>query len=207
MNESMDRARVLALGALFQAALAADQIAARGTRNNEAIAPLMHSILVLDTDRADDIYRDPQALRPGLRLLRDALTGNQRHENARQVGYALSLVQLARTAARQPDLLGNLRQRLEVLVDQRDHFPDLTAREFLHRAAGVYTSTLSTLKYRIRVQGTPAALQNEDNAAAIRALFLAGVRAAFLWHQKGGRRWQLLFSRRRLVTELDALLA
>lgn len=206
MSEAQQRQKVLSLGALFQAALLADQIAASGSRDADAMRPLMNSILILDTNCVDEVYPDISALRPGLRLLRDALTGNQRRDNIRQVGHALSLIQLARVVGRNRAVLGNLRHRLEALVAQREHFPDTTSREFCHRAAGVYTNTLSTLKYRIRVQGTPAFLQNEDNAAAIRALFLSGIRAAFLWQQSGGRRWQLLFGRRRLVRELDELL-
>ena len=45
-------------------------------------------------------------------------------------------------------------------------------------------------------------LQQTDTAAKIRALLLAGIRSARLWRQLGGHRWQLIFSRRKL---LDAL--
>ena len=198
--------RILSLGALFQAGLLADHLATTGTRDADAMRPLLQSILILDADNIDDIYPDRHALSPGLRLLRDALTGKQRHDNFRQVGHALALIQLAKVTRRNAGVLSSLRNRLEALVAQRDHFADVTSREFCHRAAGIYTHTLSTLKFRIRVQGTPSMLQNEDNAATIRALFLAGVRAAFLWHEQGGRRWQLLIGRRRLIEQIDELL-
>ena len=55
------------------------------------------------------------------------------------------------------------------------------------------------------MQGEPARLQDEDNAARIRALFLAGVRAAFLWHQLGGRRWRLLFQRKQQLEILESI--
>jgi high frequency lysogenization protein len=205
MNPVM-RQRTLSLAALFQAGLLADQIASQGMRDSRAMEPLLRSILQLDAETAEEIYQDRHRLEPGLRLLRDALTGKQRHENFRQVGHALALMQLARVAGKDRAVLSNLRHRLEALVAQQDHFPDLTSREFCHRAAGVYTQTLSTLKYRIRVNGDPRHLQNDDNAATIRALFLAGVRAAFLWQQNGGRRWQLMFSRRKILEEIDYLL-
>ena len=48
-------------------------------------------------------------------------------------------------------------------------------------------------------------LSNEDNAAAIRALLLAGVRSALFWRQLGGRRWQLLFFRNRLSNTASLL--
>jgi len=49
-------------------------------------------------------------------------------------------------------------------------------------------------------------LQQSTNAARIRALLLAGIRSARLWRQLGGHRWQLLFSRRKLLAELYPLL-
>ncbi len=36
-------------------------------------------------------------------------------------------------------------------------------------------------------------------ADIIRALLLAGIRAAFLWRQLGGRRWRLLLQRKKLL--------
>ena len=45
-------------------------------------------------------------------------------------------------------------------------------------------------------------LQQPNNAAKIRALLLTGIRAARLWRQLGGHRWQLLFSRRKLLNQL-----
>ncbi|NAS64080.1 lysogenization regulator HflD, partial [Pseudomonas syringae pv. actinidiae] len=47
--------------------------------------------------------------------------------------------------------------------------------------------TLSTLRQRIQVQ-------------------VAGIRSARLWRQVGGHRWQLVFSRRKLLKELYPLL-
>jgi high frequency lysogenization protein len=39
----------------------------------------------------------------------------------------------------------------------------------------------------------------------VRALLLAGIRAAFLWRQLGGRRWKLVLQRRRLLQRCQAL--
>jgi len=71
--------------------------------------------------------------------------------------------------------------------------------------AGLYQETLSTFKFRIQVGGDPRLLQNTENAAKIRALLLAGIRAAMLWRQVGGRRWHLLFFRSRLRPSLKKL--
>jgi high frequency lysogenization protein len=44
------------------------------------------------------------------------------------------------------------------------------------------------LSPRIMVNGDPAHLNNPENANRIRALLLAGIRAAMLWRQSGGGR-------------------
>ncbi len=61
------------------------------------------------------------------------------------------------------------------------------------------------------IAGEPLHLQNPDNAARIRVALLAGIRAAVLWRQAGGRKWQLLLRRRalgrtsrELIDNLDA---
>jgi high frequency lysogenization protein len=45
------------------------------------------------------------------------------------------------------------------------------------------------------VTGNPTYLQNTATADKVRALLLAGIRAAILWRQVGGQRWHLLFKR------------
>ena len=48
---------------------------------------------------------------------------------------------------------------------------------------------------------------NPDNANKVRAILLAGIRAAVLWTQCGGSRWQVLFKRSALLLETEKLLA
>lgn len=53
----------------------------------------------------------------------------------------------------------------------------------------------------------PAVLQSPQVQAKVRATLLAGIRAAVLWHQVGGGRLQLMFSRNRLTTQAKQILA
>jgi high frequency lysogenization protein len=56
------------------------------------------------------------------------------------------------------------------------------------------------------VKGMPAYLQDEATADRIRALLLAGIRAAILWYQTGGNRWQLIWKRRSYLKTAQQLL-
>ena len=200
-----DQDQLLALGAVFQAARLADQLATTGQCNRRNMAPLFQGVLLLDPPDYQSVYPQPAELRPGLTLLRSALAGEQQASDLRAIGHALALVQLAAALRRDPALVSILRNRLEALAARRDSDQDLADPALCRQLGGIYLDTLSTLKFRIRVHGEPRHLQDEDTAASIRALFLAGVRGAVLWHQAGGRRWHLLLRRQRLLRQLRAL--
>ena len=72
-----------------------------------------------------------------------------------------------------------------------------TERSF-EALATLYQDTISTLPFRIQVQGKVEHLQDERIANRIRALLLAGIRFAVLWHQIGGRPWHLFVLRGRI---------
>ena len=65
-----------------------------------------------------------------------------------------------------------------------------------------YRESVSPVRPRIMVQGHPTYLQNEEFARRIRTHLLASVRSAVLWRQCGGRLWQLLFQRRKLLSAI-----
>lgn len=49
-------------------------------------------------------------------------------------------------------------------------------------------------------------LQSNGAADKVRALLLVGIRCSLLWHQVGGRRYQLLFQRTKYATTARQLL-
>lgn len=200
-----DQQQVLALAAVFQAAYLADQLAATGECNMAAMDALMKGVMALDADDFAGIYPEPEHFRDGLAVMDASLNRTINGEQMRTMNYALALLHLSAKLRKNNDVNGVLRHRLQALKGQQAHFDTFTDAAFCHRLASIYVDTLGSFKFRIQVQGKPEYLQNDDTAARIRALFLAGVRAAFLWQQLGGRRWQLLFHRKRLVTTVNSL--
>jgi CII-binding regulator of phage lambda lysogenization HflD len=53
----------------------------------------------------------------------------------------------------------------------------------------------------------PCRAAKSAGTGKVRASLLAGIRAAVLWHQVGGGRLQLMFSRNRLTTQAKQILA
>ncbi len=194
--------QLVALGAVFEAAVLVDRIACTGQIPQASLACMLGSLLVRDPPSTLDVYGgDDLNLRDGYRALISAL---ERDANALQrepLRYALALVALERQLDKRGDMLQVIGSRLDQIQQQVEHF-GLTHENVVAACGGLYEDTLSTFRQRIQVHGDMRHLQRSDNAAKIRALLLCGIRSARLWRQLGGHRWQLVFSRRKL---LDAL--
>ncbi|HNC86208.1 MAG TPA: DUF489 family protein, partial [Agitococcus sp.] len=65
---------------------------------------------------------------------------------------------------------------------------------------------IGTLKFRLQIKGKEQKLQTLGVPEQIRAVLLAGIRAAWLWRRLGGRRWHLLFTRSSIMEELRVLI-
>ncbi len=95
-------------------------------------------------------------------------------------------------------------QRIQKLSRQKEHFEDTMHTNMIAAISGVYQDTLSKLSFRIQVHGNSQYLQQSQVSDQVRACLLAGVRAAMLWRQLGGRRWHLLFKRKSILQTLHS---
>ncbi len=198
--------QLIALGAVFEAAVLVDRIARTGQVPNAALGSMLGSLLVRENKPALEIYcGDDLNLRDGYRALVGALERDTSSLQREPLRYALAMIGLERQLDKRGDMLQVIGSRLDQIQQQVDHF-GLTHENVIASFGGLYQDTLSTFRQRIQVQGDMRHLQQTDNAAKIRALLLAGIRAARLWRQLGGHRWQMVFSRRRLLDALYAML-
>jgi high frequency lysogenization protein len=130
----------------------------------------------------------------GLQNLAAGLAARSDESTATLMHYMFSILHLERKFAARDDLQQVVHQRLEHANYKATHFSS-HVNEVCHSVAAIYSDTLSTLSFRVKVTGSAQHLANEANAEVIRAVLLAGVRAAFLWRQMGGRRWKLALQR------------
>lgn len=198
--------QLTALGGVFQTAVLVDRIAKTGQVSEAELGCMLGSLLVLDPKDTLDVYGgSDQYLREGLRALASALERDPGTLQREPLRYALSMLGLERQLAKRNDMLEVIGRRLPQIQSQVEHFG--IAHENVIAASGaLYQDTLSTLRQRIQVQGDMRNLQQPSNASKIRALLLAGIRSARLWRQVGGHRWQLVFSRRKLLNELYTMM-
>ena len=198
-----DRDLVIALAGMFQATGQVQSLARDGKIDHDALEPLLNSLFKIDADDSEDVYGGVHRLARGLHLLENQLRQPKDMETTR---YTLSLLVLERKLSKQPRLLLQIRENLDQAAQAlRDFSP--THENIIARLAETYTRTISTLKPRIMVNGAHQHLGNPANANLIRALLLAGIRAAVLWRQKGGGRLTLLLKRKALLAATQRLLA
>ena len=198
-----DHDRVIALAGAMQAADLVRGIARRGQANPDDIETCLASLIRIDAPSSADIYGGIARLRSGLRLLEQQLNTPRDMELTR---YVITLMRLERQLSRRDDLLRLIRAGIEDIIQNLAHFP-LDHGNTIASFADLYLKTLSTLSPRIMVSGDPVHLNNPANTNRIRALLLAGVRAAILWRQSGGGRLTLLLRRNPLLRETRLLLA
>lgn len=189
--------QTLALAGLVQSTYLVDQLAQTGQVKTEHLSPLLDSLFKFDADSSKDVYGGHEGLSLGLKILQSLLEGSETSRYRPTVRYAMSIVYLEAKLSRQQDLLGIIHTRLQHTAIKKDHFSN-NINELAHSIAAIYEDTVSTFNYRVQVNGSAQQLQDPANADMIRALLLAAIRSAVLWRQNGGKRWHLLFSRKRL---------
>jgi high frequency lysogenization protein len=145
-----------------------------------------------------DVFGGVPGVKLGLANLSTMLANRQADENRDMVRYVFAILYLERKFAADSAMMSVVHSRLEHASFRADHFAN-HVNDLCHSVSGIYQDTLSKLSFRIKVNGSAQHLQNTQNADIIRALLLAGLRAAFLWRQLGGRRWKLLLQRKQLL--------
>ena len=198
--------QLVALGAVFEAAFLVDRLAKTGQISEAPLACMLGSLLATNPQTTLEVYGgDSIDLRDGMRALSSALERNPSSLQREPLKYALSMIALERRLDRREDMLELIGKRLDQVQQQVQHF-GLTHENVIASFGSIYEDTLSTFRQRIQVHGEMRYLQIPANAAKVRALLLAGIRSARLWRQLGGHRWQMVFSRRKMLDELDPLL-
>lgn len=201
--------QTIALAAIFQAASLVEQLARTGEIPAAELELLITSLFKQNPNNFDEIYGARPNLQAGYHGICKLMGGESKAPkqdiNPDVMRYALSIVHLESRLRKNGHMLDQLGSSIQSSVRQAEHF-HITHESVIGSLADTYKETLSTLSFRIKVTGNPQILQNSLNANKVRALLLAGIRAAILWRQVGGRRWHLLFTRKRYIKDAQGLL-
>lgn len=195
---------VIALAGIFQACKAVEQLAKTGYLKTPVFETAVRSLFETNPRTVESVFGDILQLEEGFEVLTDVLENHRNVRNRDVLRYALGVLHLQKILSRRSEVLYIISNRLEKAKDQSEHFGP-THENVVGNIADIYTDTISKFNYRIQVTGEFSYLQQQRIANQIRVLLLAAIRAATLWRQVGGSRWQFLLYRAKLAEEAAAL--
>ncbi|MEI6414078.1 MAG: high frequency lysogenization protein HflD [Pseudomonadota bacterium] len=197
--------RTLALAGVFQAAHMVQMVANRGLAESSSMEASIFSLFQTQPDTVMAVFDGgATGVGTGLRQIL-ALIEGQKIRDTEQLRYVLDLMKLERKLTARPAMLAQVADGIEEARPLLKTHPLLHATVLSHLAE-LYTQTISELHPRILVRGEPAYLEMPQNVNRIRSLLLAGIRAAMLWRQVGGRQWRTFLFPGRVRTAAYALL-
>ena len=190
--------QTLALAGMFQAAVLIDELAVSGNCDGAAFDGSFDSLFTFDADSTEAVFGQVTCLHSGFTALTDYLGGETRGSSRNIAYYVLSMMKLAVSILSDDALSERLFNGLQEIERRGGEF-ELPRSSIISKIDGLYQQTISNLDPRILVRGEQNHLRNDDTAARIRTLLLAGIRSAVLWRQLGGSKWKLFLGRKRYV--------
>lgn len=205
--------QTVALASVVQSAALVAKLAVHGNASQTELLASVNPLLVLSPRSESDVYPNLSHLNLGLRTLGDIFGRVRAPENTDLVRYTLGMLLLSNKLQASDAMQEKIRNSLMLVqplqlvpenatpwrMEQTSQSDDqLRQEQTFEQIAALYQDTISTLDHRIQVQGQMDYLQNDFVANRVRSLLLAGIRSAVLWRQLGGRRWRLLFYRKRV---------
>jgi high frequency lysogenization protein len=192
----------IALAGLCQAAALVKQIARSNDFDKQALATSLNSIAITTSDNTEQVFGDINQLTLGYQTLLDQLSNQSTNKDVEVTRYIANLLSIERKLSSNKKTMATLGERISNIQRQQLHL-DITDSQMLSNLASIYTDVVSPVSRKIQVAGDPEILKRPDNQHRVRALLLAGIRAAVLWRQLGGKRRHILFSRSQILANAE----
>lgn len=195
----------LALAGMMQASVLVYELANHGSCNEKHLQESLSSIYTLDSDSVSDVFSGPAGVKLGLVEVNKMISKHKGRAPSESIRYLISLISLERSLMANKQAIEQLRTGINEISNQLDFYGENKA-PIIAKLADLYSDTIGQFKLKVMITGKEEYLQQDDIMQRIRALLLAGLRAAVLWRQVGGNRLQLFFSRAKLAEATNILL-
>jgi high frequency lysogenization protein len=189
----------IALAGLCQAAALVKQIARSNEFDKQALDSSLNSIGITNSENTEQVFGDTKQLTLGYQTLLDQLSNQSSNKDVEVTRYIANLLSIERKLSANKKAMAALGERISNIQRQQLHM-EITNSQMLSNLASIYTDVISPVSRKIQVAGDPEILKRPDNQHRVRATLLAGIRAAVLWRQLGGKRRHILFSRQQIIT-------
>ncbi|MEH6617111.1 MAG: high frequency lysogenization protein HflD [Porticoccus sp.] len=204
MFSKSTRDQVMALAGIFQACQLVETLAKNGSIPSDRFNACIESLFQKNPENTEAVFGSVQHLQLGIESMQELITLQSRGKQSDTLRYVVGVVHLSKKLRQNKAMLNLIGERLDQASRQAEHF-SIGHANVVANLAQVYQDSISTFRHRIQVNGYANYLQQENIAQRIRCLLFAGIRAATLWHQLGGRRRHLILNRKDILAQLREL--
>jgi high frequency lysogenization protein len=206
ISNSTEMEKNIALAGVCQAAMLVKQVSKQGQCDDLEFKTSIASITITEPENTEQVFGQLDHLKLGFTTLHNQLGNGSSDKDTEITRYIANLLSIERKLSKNHRLMTQLGDRIDNIKRQQLHL-DLFDSQMVANLASIYSDVISPMTTKIQVSGDPELLKISGNQHKVRALLLAGVRAAVLWRQLGGKRRHILFSRQRIVACADQALA
>jgi high frequency lysogenization protein len=200
------RDATIAFAGMLQASELVRQIATSGNCSQQAARASLDSVFNMNPESTEAVYGGLGGVRMGLRVMVELFSATSNPDNLQSLNYALGMAKLGVKIQNDGTRQAELGRDIELTESAWRDSEQVLDEAVLSQLADAYQRHISNMDFRLSINGKPEYLKQPEKVAFIRALLLAGIRSAFLWHQVGGRQWRLVFQRRKMLNQAEQLL-
>ncbi|MCW5588057.1 MAG: high frequency lysogenization protein HflD [Legionellales bacterium] len=190
--------KTLSLAGVAQAVALINNLAHTGQCATLAFETCIDSLFKIDTPNVPAVFGTSKNLQLGLTTLQKILQESDESALIHTRRYFIALLHLERSLMKNSEIQKKLRQGINLAQHKRDYFSPYH-ENVIFSLADLYKETIGQLNLKIHIIGKADYLHVREIADKCRALLLAGIRAAVLWHQTGGSRLKLIFTRQKYI--------
>ncbi|CAG68096.1 MULTISPECIES: high frequency lysogenization protein HflD [Acinetobacter] len=122
------------------------------------------------------------------------------------MSYAMALLQLEKKVYSNPEYVAVIEKSQQKILKQLSFFDN----NYMHPSiianlAQAYVDTAGQINPRILVRGNAESFKDPNHTNRIRASLFTGLQLAHLWRQLGGSSWNMIFSKRKLLQDIQTL--
>jgi high frequency lysogenization protein len=195
----------IALAGLCQAAALVKQVARSNEFDSQALVTSLNSIAITTSDNTEQVFGDVNHLALGYQTILAQLSNQSTNKDVEVTRYIANMLSIERKLSSSKKTMAALGERISNIQRQQLHL-EITDSQMLSNLASIYTDVVSPVARKIQVAGDPEILKRPDNQHRVRAILLAGLRAAVLWRQLGGKRRHILFNRPQILASAQQTL-
>ena len=122
------------------------------------------------------------------------------------MSYAMALLHLEKKVYSNPKFVEIIEKSQQKILKRLSFFDN----NYLHPSiianlAQTYVETAGSINPRIMVKGSAEAFKDTAHTNRIRASLFTGLQMAHLWRQSGGSSWSMIFTKRKLLKDIQDL--